>query len=154
MAKENITDLISEWIKPKLDELSLSLYEITFKKEGADKFLRIIIDKEEGGVAISDCEGVSRFLDKILDEHDPIEEAYILEVSSPGVERTLKKDSDYTRFAGETVDVKLYKAINGEKVVRGKLIGLIDNQIKIECDEGEKSFDKDTVALVKTVFEW
>ncbi|MCL2874295.1 MAG: ribosome maturation factor RimP [Defluviitaleaceae bacterium] len=150
----SIVEQISEWIQPKLDELSLSLYDISFKKEGSDKYLRIILDKEASGVSISDCEGVSRFLDKILEEKDPIDEAYILEVSSPGVERALKKDSDFVRFAGETVDVKLYKAIDNQKTIRGKLIGLVDNAVTIECDEGTKSFNKDVVAQVKTVFEW
>jgi len=154
MATRNVLECIIEWIQPKLNELSLDLYDISFKKEGADKYLRITLDKEAGGVSISDCEAVSRFLDKILEEKDPIEEAYILEVSSPGVERALKKDSDFVRFSGETVDVKLYKSVDGQKTIRGKLAGLIDNAVTIECDEGVKSFDKADVAQVKIVFEW
>ena len=154
MATKNILECIIEWIQPKLNKLSLDLYDISFKKEGSDKYLRITLDKETGGVSISDCEAVSRFLDKILEEKDPIEEAYILEVSSPGVERALKKDSDFIRFSGETVDVKLYKAIDGKKAIRGKLVGLVDNEITIECDEGVKSFNRTDVAQVKLVFEW
>ena len=154
MATKNVLECIIEWIQPKLNELSLDLYDISFKKEGADKYLRITLDKEAGGVSISDCEAVSRFLDKILEEKDPIEEAYILEVSSPGVERALKKDSDFVRFAGETVDVKLYKAALGQKTIRGKLVGLVDNEVTVECEEGVKSFNKADVAQVKIVFEW
>jgi ribosome maturation factor RimP len=155
MPSRNIVEQISEWVQPKLSELSLELYDVSFKKEGADKYLRITLDKETGGVSIADCEAVSRFLDKILEEKDPIEEAYMLEVSSPGVERVLKKDSDFTRFAGETVDIKLYKALDGKKTIRGQLIGLLDNiKITIQNEDGEISFNKDDVAQVKTVFEW
>ena len=151
---KTVIESIIEWIQPKLEELSLDLYDISFKKEGSDKYLRITLDKETGGVSISDCEAVSRFLDKILEEKDPIQEAYILEVSSPGVERALKKDSDFTRFSGETVDVKLYRAVEGHKTIRGKLIGLVDNVVTIECGEEVKEFNRADVAQVKIVFEW
>ena len=89
-----------------------------------DRYLRVFVDKD-GGVSIDDCEIISRALEKILDENDPIEQAYFLEISSPGIDRPLKKKEDFIKFNGETVDVKLYRPIEGSKEYTGKLLSCL-----------------------------
>jgi len=95
-------------LPPILDGTPYSVYDVEFVKEGPNRYLRVFIDKD-GGVGVDDCEFVSRRLEKVLDERDFIKQAYILEVSSPGINRRLKKESDFIRYAGRVVDVKLYK---------------------------------------------
>ncbi len=153
MAAKNIAGEVEAILQPILSTHSLSLYDVQFLKEGPNWYLRVFIDKEgEGGVSINDCENVSRGLEAVLDEKDFIEQQYILEVSSPGVERALKKDVDFARFAGTTVDVKLYKPKDGKKVFRGELVGLEDGVISIIYEGETVSFEKAEVALCKTVF--
>ena len=113
----------------------LELVDLEFLKEGVNWYLRVYIDKE-GGVTLDDCEVVSRTLEAKLDEKDPIEQAYILEVSSPGLDRPLKKEADFVKFQGEIIDVKLYKAVNGSKQYQGKLLGLENGMLSIEEDNG------------------
>ena len=130
-------------------ESNVELVDVEFVKEGANWYLRIYIDKE-GGVDIVDCETVSRGVEGKLDEKDPIEQAYILEVSSPGIDRPLKKDADFEKFKGEIVDVKLYKAQNGSKEYQGTLLGLVEKVISIEDEDGETvAFEQKDVAKVK-----
>ncbi len=155
MAAKSITETVTEYLEPILSELVLSLYDITFTKEGKDWFLRIFIDKEDGLVTINDCEAVSRRLETVLDEKDPIEKQYILEVSSPGIERRLKKDSDFLRFVGSPVEVRLFKPIDGKKKYTGVLLGLSNGVITIQTAEsgGETlNFQKEDVSIVKTIF--
>ena len=125
-----------------------------FLKEGRDWFLRVYIDKKEGQqeeyVSTDDCEKVSRFLSDELDRLDPIEQNYYLEVSSPGLDRALLKDSDYARFAGRLVDLSLYKAVNGSKAFQGILVGLADDKIIIKDEkEVEMQFDRAQVAKTR-----
>lgn len=149
---KNIKELTTEITQPIVDELGLELVDVEFIKEGASWYLRIYIDKD-GGITIEDCENVSRKVDKILDEIDPIEQGYYLEVSSPGIDRPLKKESDFTKYKGKLVEVKLYKVIEGSKIFEGELVGLIDNKIIIKEEKGkELTFDKNDVALVKLSF--
>ena len=153
MAKKKITELIEEITETFLEENGLELYNTQFVKEGKDWFLRIYIDKAEGQndddiyVSTDDCEKVSRFLSAELDRIDPIEQNYYLEVSSPGMDRTLLKEKDFKRFAGQMVDISLYKAINGCKTFQGKLEGLIDGKIVITDEKNNKiEFPADQVA--------
>ena len=111
MAKSNTEKKVLPLLEPIVAERGLELVDLEFVKEGANWYLRVYIDKE-GGVSIDDCEAVSRALEAKLDEKDPIEQAYVLEVSSPGIDRPLKKDADFIRFQGEIIDVKLYKAVD------------------------------------------
>lgn len=125
------------------------LVDVEYVKEGPNKYLRVYIDKE-GGVSIDDCENVSRSLEKQLDEKDFIEEAYILEVSSPGIDRPLKKKEDFEKYKGEIVDVKLYKAFNGKKEYQGVLECLTDEDSVIICGEDGIKYEflrKDTAAV-------
>lgn len=135
MAKSNTEKKVLPLLEPIVEEKGLELVDVEFVKEGANWYLRIYIDKD-GGVSIDDCEGVSRALEAKLDETDPIEQAYILEVSSPGIDRPLKKDADFVKFQGEIIDVKLYKAMDGKKQYQGKLLGLEDGVISLEEEDG------------------
>lgn len=134
MAKSNTETKVLPLLTPIVEELHLELVDLEFVKEGANWYLRVYIDKE-GGVNIDDCEAVSRALEKKLDEADPIEQAYVLEVSSPGLDRPLKKDADFEKFVGEIIDIKLYQAKDGKKQYQGKLLGLTDGVISIEEDD-------------------
>ena len=149
MTGKNVTAEIGPLIITALTGLGLELYDLAFVKEGANWYLRVFIDKP-GGVTIDDCEAASRAVEKDLDERDPIEQPYILEVSSPGIDRPLKKDADYDRFKGSAVDVKLYKPLNRRKEYTGKLEGLQDGSIVITDGSGNTlRFPKTDVALCR-----
>jgi ribosome maturation factor RimP len=137
---------------PFIEQLELELVEVEYVCECGQLYLRFYIDKDQPcGVTIDDCSDLSQELSKKLDETDPIEEAYILEVSSPGLERPLKTERDFKKYKKEIVEVHLYKAIDKQKVFDGKLIGLIENDtIAIEDDSGETiTFSKKDVSIVK-----
>lgn len=126
-----ITEIIEEISAEFLAQNGLELYNSEFVKEGRDWFLRVYIDKTQEAqyVSTDDCEKVSRFLSAELDRIDPIEQNYYLEVSSPGMDRALLKDKDFVRFAGEIVDISLYKAVDGQKAYQGRLVGIEDGKI-------------------------
>ncbi len=150
MAKTNNSEKKVEAIlMPIIEEKNFELVDVEFVKEGPNWYLRIYIDKE-GGITIDDCEAVSRALEVELDKNDPIEQAYILEVSSPGIDRPLKKESDFVKYAGEIVDIKLYKAFEGSKEYQGALKGLENNIVTITDDNGKEiSFDRKDIAGVR-----
>ena len=129
--------------------------DIEFVKEGPHRYLRVYIDKE-GGVSLDDCQAVSTFLNQKLDEIDPIEENYYLEVSSPGIERTLKKDSDFIKFKGKKIQIKLYQTINGQKIITGTLVDYIDKQIIVDSELVENNIviPRDKAASVKLIAEF
>lgn len=140
MAKKKVKDAARDLLTDFLQDHALELFHIEFVKEGRDRYLRVYIDKPEDSgeyVSIEDCELVSRYLSERLDEEDLIEENYFLEVSSPGLDRPLLKDSDYVRFAGRQVDVSLYRAVNGKKQISGELIGLKDGIVTVREENGE-----------------
>lgn len=149
MAKgSNTENKVLPLLEPIVDANGLELVDLEFVKEGVNWYLRVYIDKE-GGVSIDDCELVSRALEAKLDEHDPIEQAYILEVSSPGIDRPLKKEADFVKYQGEIIDVKLYKPQNGSKQYQGKLLGLENGVLSIEEENGNVvTFEyKDTASV-------
>ena len=136
-------------LKPTVEEKGYEIVDVEFVKEGPNWYLRIFIDKE-GGVSIDDCELISRALEEILDKNDPIEQAYFLEISSPGIDRPLKKKEDFIKFNGEVIDIKLYKAFEGSKEYTGKLIAYgEDESVTIETDEKEMTFAKKDIASVR-----
>ncbi|ARK30966.1 ribosome maturation factor RimP [Halalkalibacter krulwichiae] len=128
---KKVTETTSELVTPILDELNLELVDVEFKKEGPNWFLRVFIDSETG-VDLEDCGQVSEKLSEKLDELDPIQQAYFLEVSSPGAERPLKKEKDLVKAVGKNVHVSTYEPIEGEKVFEGKLIAFDGNQLEVE----------------------
>ena len=120
MAKAEITKAVYEMVQPMADKIGLTIYEVEYKKEGTDNVLRVILDTIDGSekenIGIDDCETVSRALSQKLDETDIISQAFMLEVTSPGLDRPLKKCEDFERFKGRKIDIGLYKAIDGDKV--------------------------------------
>lgn len=147
--KKKVTQIVEEMLDGFLAENGYELYNVEFVKEGRDWFLRVFIDRAwlgpeggegaaagavpPGGIGTDDCEKISRFLSEKLDEADPIEQNYYLEVSSPGLDRELIKDRDFLRYAGRPVVLKLYQPYNGSKTVEGKLVGRTGGAISIEC---------------------
>ena len=151
---KNVAGVVKELITPMADEMGYYLWDVEFVKEGADKYLRITIDNEEG-ITIEDCEKVHRAIDPILDEADPISEAYILEVSSPGIERELKTPEHIDACEGWDVELKLYAPKDGAKVFRGVLCGYDeDGKIVIEIGEERTAFDPREIAKIATYFDF
>lgn len=144
-----ITDIVSEIALPVVEGLCCELWDVEYVSEAGQWYLRIYIDKPEG-VSINDCEAVSRAMDPILDERDPIATSYIFEVSSAGLERTLKKPEHFERFIGEHVEVKLYKPQNGSKLFNGTLKRHDKGDVTIDIAGAEHCFTKDQVAVVRT----
>ena len=152
MAKIKIKELVAEELAEFLQKNGYELYNIEFIKEGKDWFLRVYIDQSsetDGGISTDDCEKVSRYLSTRLDELNPIEQNYYLEVSSPGIDRALIKDSDYVRYAGRFVDVTLYQGIDGKKTFFGKLVGIQDGNLVI-IDEKENRIELPMEKVAKT----
>lgn len=145
--------VVTDLVRPIAEELGLRIWDVTFEKEGAMWILRVVIDKD-GGVSIDDCEALSRPLDAKLDEVDPIEQSYCLEVSSAGIERELTKDWHYDFLKGETVRVKLIRPIEGEREFIGELSGLVDNEVKLNVGGNEMSFLMNEIAFVKQYAEF
>lgn len=149
MPKINKISEISKIVLPIVENHGCELVDVEFIKEGSAWFLRIYIDKP-GGVFIDDCQVVSEDVSDKLDELDPIEQSYYLEVSSPGLERPLKKDSDYQKCIGEKIELKLYTELNGKKVFQGILVGVADDKIIVEIGGGVLlEVEKDKTAYVK-----
>lgn len=143
----NIAEKITELISPAVEELGFMLWDVRFVKEGADWFLRVFIDSENG-ISIDDCVDVSRAIDPVIDEADPIDKSYCLEVCSPGIERELIKPEHFGKKIGQKVKVKLYKAIDNQKEFIGILIRY-DGDVTIDADGEERKFAKADVASVK-----
>lgn len=137
MAGNHTAKLVSQLIRPTVEELGLTLWDVRFVKEGVSWYLRIFIDKE-GGVSIDDCTDVSHAVDPILDEADPIDASYYLEVCSPGLNRELKETEHFLAFIGSEVKLTLYKAENGSKTVQGILEAYEDGPVLRVNDEVKK----------------
>ena len=148
-----VTELVAGFAKPIVEAQGCSLWDVEYVREGADRVLRVYIEKE-GGVDISDCEAISRAMDPILDEKDPIAESYLFEVSSAGLERPLKRPSDFERFMGAAVTVKLYRPRNGLKEIPGILRGYEEGRVTVEAGKETITFEKSEVALVRLRVEF
>ena len=146
MAK--VTELPAGLAAPIVEAAGCSLWDVEYVKEAGERFLRIYIDKE-GGVSINDCEAVSRPLSDALDEADPIEGSYTLEVSSAGADRVLKKPEHFAQFTGSEVDVKLYRAREGRKEFTGVLKGYDNGNVTVELPGGDVTLEKKDVAQVR-----
>ena len=133
---------------PVVEGIGYELADLAFVKEGQNWYLRLYVD-QEGGVSLDDCEAISRAVEEVMDEKDPIEQAYFLEVSSPGLDRPLKKDRDFERFRGHLVDLKLYRAQEKRKTFQGELVKKENGQIIIREDGQERSFEEKDVAQVR-----
>ena len=139
---------------PIAEENGVEIYDVEYVKEGGEWYLRAYIDKE-GGFTVDDCETVSRRLSDWLDKEDFIEDSYILEVSSPGLGRPLKKEKDFVRNKGKEVDIKLYKAIDRQKDFTGILTDFDKDTVTITMGDGETVvFDKADIALIRLSFDF
>lgn len=143
-----ITDAVLELAKPVTESAGCEIWDVEYVKEAGAWYLRVYLDKE-GGVSINDCEAVSRALDPLLDEADPIPTSYTFEVSSAGAERQLKRPGDFERFIGQQVEVRHYQPIEGAKSHVGILKAYDGGGVTIENAAGEKKFDKAQVASVR-----
>ena len=152
MAKEDISKKVTELLSEFCEGKELEVYRVQYKKEGPDWKLKVFLDKpadaETEYVDINECEAATRFLGDKLDELDLIERAYTLEVSSPGLDRELIKGSDFDRFAGREVEVKLFTAIEGSKNHEGTLIGLKDGIVTISVNGSEIELPKDKISKI------
>ena len=155
MAKhEDYEHKTQELLQPILDANHFELYDVEYVREGGNWFLRTYIDKENG-ITVDDCELVSRALSELLDKNDFIPDSYILEVSSPGLGRQLKRDKHFQKSIGEEVEIKLYKPINKRKDFVGVLTGFDANQITIEQEDGQViDFQRSDIAKVSLTFDF
>ncbi len=152
--KENYEVKTQKLLEPITESLNFEIVDIEFVKEAGNWFLRIYIDKP-GGITIDDCEVVSRALSDELDKKDYIDEAYILEVSSPGLGRPLKKEKDFLRGIGEEVEVKMYKPIGKQKEFRGILKAYSKEQITLILEEEtEIKINHKDIALIRLAFDF
>lgn len=146
--------MTEELVLPMIEENKFELVDVEYVKEGGNWHLRVYIDKP-GGINIDDCELISRALSDKLDEKDFIEDAYILEVSSPGLGRPLKKDKDFTRNMGEMVEIKLFRQINKQKEYEGILKAFDKETVTIEADDGEDIvFERSDIALIRLALDF
>lgn len=140
---------VEEIVKPFADELGLELWDVKFVKEGSEWYLRVYIDKE-GGISIDDCVDLTHAITKPLDEADPISQSYMLEVSSPGVERELTKDEHFEKYVGTAVMLRTIRAVDGVRDFKGIMTSYADKKITILLqDETEVTFDKKETTYVK-----
>lgn len=143
-----LTDKIAEIARPVVEEEGCSLWDVEYVREAGSWYLRVFIDRE-GGVSIDDCERVSRRLDPILDEKDPIPESYVFEVGSAGADRELKRPRDFEQFMGSEVEVRLYRPVDGSKHYTGALTGYEDGAVTLTQGEKTRRFTKEQVAQVR-----
>lgn len=153
-----ITTEIEEIAKPIVEELKLELVDVEFVKEGRDWFLRVYVDTPEGNIDIDQCAQVSERLSEYLDEKDPISQNYYLEVSSPGAERPLKKDTDFEKAINQFVHIKTYEAIDGKKVFEGYLTSYTDEgatlDMKIKTRKVKISIPKEKIAMARLAIDF
>ncbi len=148
-----VTELVTQLALPVVESCGCSLWDVEYVREGSEYFLRLYLDKD-GGVDINDCEAVSRAMDPILDEADPISTSYHFEVCSAGLERTLKRPSDFARFMGSNITVKLYRPRNGLKEIPCVLTGYDDGKLTVTAGKETITFEKSEVALVRLRVEF
>lgn len=150
-SQSNTAAVAAKLVESVVQQMGLTLWDVCFEKEGASWYLRYFIDRE-GGVTIQDCEDFSRAIDKLLDEADPIEQSYYLEVSSPGVERELRKDWHFSQYKGSVVNLRLIRPVEGVRDFQGVLTGFdpASGQVTLLLDEEtEMTFGLDEAAYVR-----
>ena len=148
-----VTEQVAAFAAPVVQEHGCALWDVEYVREGSEYFLRLYIDKE-GGVDIDDCEAISRAMDPILDEKDPVPGSYHFEVCSAGLERALKRPGDFERFMGSPITVKLYRPYNGLKELPCVLRGYDSGKLTVESGKETITFEKSQVALVRLRVEF
>lgn len=152
MAKADYESRTEKLLDPIIKEHQFELVDVEWVKEAGNYYLRVYADKE-GGITIDDCELISRALSDLLDQHDFISENYILEVSSPGLDRPLKKDKDFARSIGKEVELRLFKAVDKEKEFAGVLTAYDKETVTISAEDGsEKIFRRKDISMIRLAF--
>lgn len=142
------------FLLPLLEQHQFELVDVEYVKEAGSWYLRAYIDKE-GGITVDDCETISRILSDWLDKEDFIEDSYILEVSSPGLGRPLKKEKDFLRSVGKDVEVRLYRPVDRQKEFTGRLVSFTADTVTIAPEDGEeRTFQKSEIALIRLAFDF
>ena len=154
MAKyETIEKKCEDLAAPIVEEFGFELVDVEYVKEGGEYYLRLYIDKP-GGITIDDCEAVSRRYSDVLDEANPINDAYVMEVSSPGLTRPIKKPRDFERNLGKMIEVHTYKPVDGSKLFEGTLLSYNNEKIVIDIDGKEFEFEQKGISLIRPYIEW
>lgn len=150
MSKKSIIGCVEEIIESLVENTNYELVDVEYNREGSNNFLRVFVDKP-GGITLDDCQDISKKISDELDEKDPIKQSYYLEVSSPGLDRPLKNDKDLKRNIGKEVDVKLYKAIDGRKLIQGSLLDFDKDKLKLQTEVENEMIDipRDKIALIR-----
>ncbi len=151
MAKASVAAVVEELITPTIEALGYRLWDVSFAKEGSDWHLTVIIDSDEG-ISIVDCETVHNAIDPLLDEADPIDTAYYLDVSSPGIERELRTEAHILASLGERVKAQLFAAHEGKKEYTGTLSAYADGAVTISLAEGEVTLARSAISRLRTVY--
>jgi len=149
----SIEEKVETLLKGRIEELGYELYDVEYAKEGKNYFLRIFIDNEKG-IDLNDCEKVNDGIMDLLDEADYIKEQYFLEVSSPGIERILKKDKHFDLSLGEEIEVNLFKPINKKKTLDGILTGYDESSITMMYENDEITIERKNISLMKLKYNW
>ncbi len=149
----NLETEIKEVLEPVINDLGFKVYDIIYEKEAQDYYLRVFIDKDEV-ISSDDCALVSQTIDPILDEKDFIKGSYLLEVSSPGIERRIRDDSQLEKAINSKIEVHTYKKVNEEKVLIGNLVSFSESNIIIDINNENIEIDKNNISTMKTVYEW
>jgi len=153
MAKQSIAETVRSLLEPVIDEIGYDVWDVEYVKEGASFYLRITIDSEKG-IDIDDCEKVHRIIDPLIDEADPIEDSYYLQVSSPGIERTLSREEHLDYGIGKKIDIKLFNAINKKKMLRGTLLRYDAEKLYISENDAELSLERKNVSKINIHFDF
>lgn len=152
MAKANIEQLVEQLVQDIIHDSDIELVDVEYVKE-RDWYLRVFIDKP-GSIEVDDCQMISEQLEKKLDALDPIKESYYLEVSSPGLDRPLKKDKDFTRHIGDKIEIHTFAPINGEKTIIGILKAFDDNNITVDVNDMPISIPREKISQVRLYLEF
>ncbi len=147
MAGSKTVETVKALIKPTIEEMGLKLWDVRFLKEGASWYLRIFIDKEEG-IDINDCTDVSHAIDPIIDEADPIDKAYFLEVCSPGLGREIREEEHFEAVLGKPIIIKLFRALDGSKELKGELKGFDKEKITLSAASGEMEILRQDISKI------
>jgi len=153
VAARDVLAVVTPMAEAVASQLGLELVDVEYRREAGGWVLRVFIDKP-GGVTLDDCQAVSYALSDQLDEADPIPNRYSLEVSSPGIERPLKRPADFERFAGRRVQIRTFAPLNGRRNWQGELVGLVDGDVVLRTETGQVAIPHDMVARANLVAEF
>jgi len=153
LSNSNLVSNIAQIINPKLVELGIELVDVNYTREGGHWYLRVFIDKP-AGIGLEDCQLVSQTIDPLLDEHDQIPHSYTLEVSSPGLDRPLKKPSDFVKFTGKNIKLITFAPVENKRKFNGKIIGFDNNMVTLDVDGASIVLPLEKVASARLLPEF